>query len=247
LWSVPYGGARYWKLTSSPTVAGGVVYIANAGGQVLDAFDARTGAKVWSQATTGGVRSAAAVSGGTVYVATNAGDVESFDTASGLRNWDVPLTKNLSLTTPAVASGDVFVAGAYGGGGKVAALNAATGAVLWTANTAAQIASSPAVSAGIVFVGSNDGTLYAYDASSGAQLWKTQVGAAIKSSPAEADNVLFVGSDDGQLRAFNATTGAQLWNVTLGGQIDSSPAVFDGTVYATSTNGSLYAYRIPTS
>ena len=45
---------------------------------------------------------------------------------------------------------------------KVYALNATTGATLWTATTGGGVQSSPAVANGVVYVDSNDGNVYAY-------------------------------------------------------------------------------------
>ena len=51
------------------------------------------------------------------------------------------------------------------------ALNASTGAKLWSYTTGVAINSSPAVVNGVVYIGSEDGTVYALNASTGAKLW----------------------------------------------------------------------------
>ena len=48
------------------------------------------------------------------------------------------------------------------------ALNATTGAVLWTATTGGAVDSSPAVANGVVYVGSDDDKVYALNATTGA-------------------------------------------------------------------------------
>jgi eukaryotic-like serine/threonine-protein kinase len=48
--------------------------------------------------------------------------------------------------------------------GNLYAFDASTGAILWTASTGGVIISSPAVSAGLVYVGSADNLLYAFTA-----------------------------------------------------------------------------------
>ena len=53
---------------------------------------------------------------------------------------------------------------------KVNALNAATGAKLWSYATGGPVG-SPAVANGVVYVGSNDENVYALDAATGAKLW----------------------------------------------------------------------------
>jgi outer membrane protein assembly factor BamB len=44
----------------------------------------------------------------------------------------------------------------------VYALNAATGAKLWSYHTGNQVFSSPTVANGVVYVGSGDGNMYAF-------------------------------------------------------------------------------------
>src|SRR5450755_1371924 len=58
--------------------------------------------------------------------------------------------------------------------------------VKWTFHTHGEVISSPAVVAGVVYVGSTDGNLYAIDEESGALRWKFATGARIPSSPAVA-------------------------------------------------------------
>ena len=48
------------------------------------------------------------------------------------------------------------------GDDSVYALNAATGAKLWSYHTGNQVFSSPTVANGVVYVGSGDGNMYAF-------------------------------------------------------------------------------------
>ena len=72
-------------------------------------------------------------------------------------------------SSPAVANGVVYVGA---GDGNVYALNAGTGAKLWSyASGKRYMYSSPAVANGVVYIGSDDGNVYALNASTGAKLW----------------------------------------------------------------------------
>ena len=62
------------------------------------------------------------------------------------------------VSSPAVANGVVYVGS---GDSKVYALNAATGAILWTVCTGGPVTSSPAVVNGVVYIGSWDKHVYA--------------------------------------------------------------------------------------
>jgi len=52
----------------------------------------------------------------------------------------------------------------------------------------------PAVSDGIVYVGSDDTRLYALDAGSGEEKWRFQCDDYVDSSPAVVDGTVYVGS-----------------------------------------------------
>ena len=67
-------------------------------------------------------------------------------------------------SSPAVANGVVYV-GSYDD--NVYALNATSGAKLWSYPTGRAVISSPAVANGVVYVGSYDGNVYAFDQQGG--------------------------------------------------------------------------------
>jgi outer membrane protein assembly factor BamB len=141
-------------------------------------------------------------------------------------------------SSPAVANGVVYF-GSHDH--KVYALDAATGALLWSYTTGDSVGpSSPAVANGVVYVGSGDQNLYALDASTGALRWSYTTGGGA-SSPAVANGVVYVGSNDDKLYALDASTGALLWSHTTGGWVSSSPAVVNGVVYFGSNDNKVYA------
>jgi serine/threonine protein kinase len=118
----------------------------------------------------------------------------------------------------------------------------------WAYSAAAAVRSSPTVSNGIVYVGSEDHKLYAFDTtcrSVCSPLWSYATGGAIDSSPAVADGILYVGSDDHKLYTFDATCRRDckpLWDYATGAAIDSSPTVANGMVYIGSADHKLYAF-----
>lgn len=83
--------------------------------------------------------------------------------------------------------------------------------VRWTFSTGAAVQSSPVVVNGILYVGSDDYSIYAINASTGAQIWKYTTGGLVKSSATVFNNQVFIGSNDGYLYCLNATTGALVW------------------------------------
>ena len=90
--------------------------------------------------------------------------------------------------------------------------------VVWEFKTGGRVLSSPVVSDGLVFVGSNDHFLYAIRESTGQELWKFATGANVNSTPAVAQGVVYVLSLDGNAYAVDEHTGKLLWKFQTGGE-----------------------------
>src|SRR5208283_3347635 len=103
-----------------------------------------------------------------------------------------------------------------------------TSMLLWRYTTGSWVYSSPAVVDGVVYVGSEDGSVYALNATSGAKIWGYPTGGSVDSSPAVVNGVVYIGSWNGNVYALDASSGAQLWNFTTGSAVHSSPAVVGG-------------------
>jgi len=109
-------------------------------------------------------------------------------------------------SSPAVANGVVYVgSGDY----KVYALNARTGAKLWSYRTGSFVWSSPAVANGVVYIGSSDGKVYALNARTGAKLWSYTTGGGVYCSPVVVNGALYAASTDGNVYAFGLKQGAE--------------------------------------
>jgi outer membrane protein assembly factor BamB len=90
------------------------------------------------------------------------------------------------------------------GDGKLYALKAADGKLVWSYLTGGEVASSPAIANGTVIFGSYDGKLYALDAQVGALKWSYATGDKLVSSPAVANGAVYVGSYDHMVYAFGS-------------------------------------------
>jgi len=151
--------------------------------------------------------------------------------------WSYMIGKYMIRSSPAVADGVVFM----NAGAGVYALNATTGALIWSYTTGSSVYSCPAVADGVVFVGSCDNKTYALNATTGALIWSYTTGSSVYGSAAVADGVVFVGSD--KVYALNETTGALIWSY-IGGfafSVNSCPAVADGVVFVGSLDDKVYA------
>lgn len=111
----------------------------------------------------------------------------------------------------------------------------------WRFATSGPISSSAVISNGIIFFGSEDGSLYALDERTGKLQWVFETSAPVRSTPAISAGRVYFGSDDGSIYAVSASTGKQTWRFETGAAVSSSPAVGRGVVYVGSEDGNLYA------
>jgi outer membrane protein assembly factor BamB len=232
-WSQFRFGPRHLGVNPSENV----LSAANVGGLV----------RKWSTPIGDTVFASPAVVDGRVYVGTLGGQLCALDADTGAVLWRRPvdaLPGDTVWTSPAVANGVVYFA-ANRPWAVLYALDAATGATLWTASpTLSIIVASPTVANGVVYLAFNDHSIVAVDAQNGGTLWSADGGAGMYSSPAVADGRLYVAVHNRGLLALDAATGAELWLAPMSGPQWSSPAVGrGGVVYVGSRDDErLYAF-----
>nr|MDO8115205.1 PQQ-binding-like beta-propeller repeat protein [Candidatus Sigynarchaeota archaeon] len=117
---------------------------------------------------------------------------------------------------------------------------------LWTYSTGSMVWSSPAVTGGRVYVGSQDDKVYCLNATTGEFIWSYTTGGDVDSSPAVVNGRVYVGSQDFKIYCLDATTGNLVWSYTTGGGVDSSPAVANGRVYVGCDNAKLWCLNATT-
>jgi outer membrane protein assembly factor BamB len=231
-------------VTSSPAVAGGVVYASSLSGKVY-ALNASANAPtrlIWSYPTGGAMFSSPAVADGMVFAGSDNCKIYALNASTGASIWNYT-TGGTVESSPAVANGMVYV-GSYDY--KVYALNATTGRLVWNYTTGYYVLSSPAIAVGMVFIGSGDDKVYALDASTGKLVWSYSTGGFVGSSPAVVDGKVYVGSTDGKVYCLDSLTGSKIWNYTTGLYVKSSPAVANGMVYVGSYDNRTYALNATT-
>jgi outer membrane protein assembly factor BamB len=178
---------------SSLSIDQGLLFVGTSV-QTIQAWNASTGALVWIGNIEGAVYySTVAVANGKVYASTTWGGianelkppgVTALSEKTGEHIWSSTLA-SIMHSSPAVADNMVFVGSDNIGhppsdsypkvadGGSVYALNAQTGATIWSYSTGDEVYSSPAMAYGIVYVGSNDGKIYAIGKSEAPQVSPT--------------------------------------------------------------------------
>ena len=118
---------------SSPAVANGVVYIGSEDHK-LYAYNARTGALLWSATTGGTIVSSPAVANGIVYVGSSDGKLYAYAARTGTSCGARP--RGVVESSPAVANGVVYVGS---DDGDLYAYNPASGALLWNTTTGSNV------------------------------------------------------------------------------------------------------------
>jgi outer membrane protein assembly factor BamB len=155
LWAVP---SSAFAVTLPPLVAAGTVF---AGGVApsfsgFGAWNATTGASIWSTTSVDPTTPPAYDGAGIVYVGTDNGLV-AFDATNGTVMWTADSGQSITAS-PTVANGVVY----YGAGTTIVGANAATGATLWSQTTTSAVKNSPMVVNGRLFFTTDDGALHAY-------------------------------------------------------------------------------------
>jgi outer membrane protein assembly factor BamB len=261
------GGAPLWTfpvnkmVNASPAVLNGVVYFASTDG-TLYAVNAKNGALRCSYDTNQFTEGSPLVvedpdgSGPVIYEGTAPSGTIGFEWAiygpgnthgSCTQDWTFhgwTITDTGTWSPPAYGTNangvPVVVFGSDDPDNSVYALNANTGARLWsyrTNETTADddVGASPTISApgvngfadGAAYITGKNKITYAFDLTTGALIWKhglVKGTAGDVSGTALVGNTVYLGSDTG-VYALNATTGATVWHVITNRAFYASPAV----------------------
>lgn len=249
IWTFATGGA----VETSPAVVDGKVFFGSDDGSIY-AVNASSGALIWNYSTEGPVQSSPTVVDGVVYIGGfHSHAVFALNASSGALLWNTPIDSSYpnTISSTAVANGMVYV-DVYNvapSGGKLYALNATTGAIAWTYQPIAWLSSSPAVSNGMVYIGTSTGVVVSLNATSGGIVWlyylrpdgsNSTSGTyfPIQSSLSVANGLVYLGTTAETVQALNAFSGAFVWSVKIFGGVHSSCiAVSDDMLYVATTMG----------
>jgi eukaryotic-like serine/threonine-protein kinase len=242
---------------SSPAVANDTVFVGimgrlNTTTQItynppygVLALNATSGAQRWFVPLNASVAASPAIAGGTLFVPAKNGYLYALDPVTGRTRWQRAVSAGVS--SPAVHGGTVFVAGgagSFGGPGLLTALDATTGATLWTFVPNGVVQSSVTFASGLLLFSTNvaNGTMYAVSAATGNEVWSYTPSPAqyILGSPVVADGMVIAPSDNGHVYAFAASPGPLLnltaavsGNLTAGNGVEVSLALRAATGLAT--------------
>jgi outer membrane protein assembly factor BamB len=185
------------------------------------------------------------------------GTIVAGEGGSGELRWETPLDG--IGTRPAVSDGRVFVAtihdtdpdelqfenpDAMDAEGRLYALDAADGSVVWEASRERFGFGSPVVHDGTVYWTGTDGNVIAHDAETGDEQWRYTTDGSFHRSPAVTDNYLVAGNDDGRLYAMDPRSGDEIGTAGTDGPVRTAPVIVDDTVYFGSDGNTVYALEI---
>jgi len=148
--------------------------------------------------------------------------------------------------SPVYADSTVY----FPSGGALYALNASDGTTRWQypagGKTATYFASTPALSAGSLYVTDDNGQAYKIDAATGKVAWTAKLDGAIRSAPILSNGVVYFGSGNSHCYALSADTGKVIWDTATGGAITTSPTITGGLVVFSSSDNNVYSLNART-
>lgn len=158
-----------------------------------------------------------------IYLTAMDHTVYAIDPQNGTQKWQSPKLGGAIVGKPAYGEDSKLYVGTFGG--KLFALDANDGSILWEFSSEGWIWSGPTLVDGVLYFGDLDGYFYAVDANNGQQIWQVtpeKLDGEIVGSPLVLEDKIFVTSQDGILFMLD-TSGNVLKNETVGGKIYTSP------------------------
>jgi len=230
----PSGGTPLWTTTipnntaaPSPTiqaVVSGAVYVTT--GRTQLALRADNGAQLWNSGSMTFIGSGPK---GTVY-ATGSDGLYALRAIDGQRLWHAKIR---NLRNAVIDGNVIYVINQFG---KVYAVNAENGNILWNYPTFKYGLGTIAAGNGVAYLGGADAGHNVYAIRAGQEVWRSPVLAA--DGPAVAGKLVYV-NDGSKLYALRTSDGAEAWNFRL---TDAGLFVIgNGVVYLCSDDSIVYA------
>lgn len=203
-------GARAWefktgnKVWSTPTVAGGAVYVGSLDHK-LYALDLRRGTTLWTKPfqADGAIVATPLVMNGRVYVGSFDRRVYAVDAGTGLSVWT--FEGNAWFWGGLVADGDRLYA--VDTRGVVHALNVANGKQVWQFDMQHQAFSTPVLVGGNLVVASDGGIIYVLTSDTGNQASSYNVGGQVQAPLTTDGQIVYVNGMD-----------KRVWAIRMGSQ-----------------------------
>lgn len=220
-------------------------------------------AQIAGSSKTRRLAAAPVVGGESLFAVGTDGVVSAFEAATGRALWTHRMPDAGDLASSVFGGGASYSNGRVyvtSGVGDVVALDAKTGAQLWTAKPGGPLRGSPTIAFNSVFVMSQANQVYALNAADGATLWNEsgsvgQTGVFGVAAPAAGQGSIIAGYSSGELAAYRYENGRELWldalartniSTEVGAltDVDADPIIDSGRVYALGQGGRMAAYEL---
>ena len=245
-------GALKWKFRTgdvvhaTPAFADNVLYV-GSWDSYFYALNANTGKQLWRFKTGEdqaihnqiGIQSSAAVSEGIVYFGCRDSNLYSLDARHGEKKWVYNNKGSWVIGSPAVQGGRVYFA--TSDSGLLHAVDAKSGANVFSAATKWPMFSSPALAGNMLYIGSHEGKLFAIDISHKNLAWTFQTEGSKRNGSIYTKKDGSPDYDAAMASSFYDDVVTGIHKMFTAGAILASPIVVNNTVYFGSTDGNVYA------
>jgi hypothetical protein len=254
--------AFQWGHSSSPIIyRNSVILQADVQkGSYIAAWDLSTGKQLWKTArndeiSTWGTPTIARAADGRDEIVTNGTKVRGYDPATGKHLWTLGPNSEITIGTPVVGNGLVFVTGGYppvrpiyairpGAEGDISLPKGQNSnqSIAWSNSNEGTYIPTPIVYGGYLFTLNINGIMTAYNPDTGQRAFRGRVGTggSFSASPVAADGRLYVASEDGEVYVLTAGPGlTQIAKNDMKEVIMATPAISDGLIVVR-TLGHLY-------
>jgi outer membrane protein assembly factor BamB len=244
-----YDRSYQWGFGSSPVIDGDRVIVQAdiQKGSFLAAFDLATGREAWrterDEIPTWGTPAVVHGDAGDEVV-TNGPTVRGYDAKTGALRWSLKPNSEVTVATPVVGEGLVFVTAGYPPARPIYAIRpgargdlslpegkTSSDAIAWSSPNDGTYIPTPLVYRGLLYTLANNGRLSCYDAKTGELRYRARVGqgGSFSASPVAADGRLYVTSEDGDVSVVKAGASYELLGTNrLGEVVLATPAISDG-------------------
>ena len=270
-WTYKADEVDHASIQSSPVIANGTVYIADARG-TLHAIDLQTGKPRWKYKTGDSFAATPLVYDNKVFIGDLSGIFHAVSADTGQKLWTVDTESAINSSANAAGSSILFA----NDGAMMFCLNAADGKILWKATGGDRINSAPAIAPAppsmqlaaaqpahpaptggarlspdrlIAYFGGCDGVLRALDIQTGKEIFTVEIDVPIPGSPALLGDRLVVGTDLGRVIGINVAQRQILWtwqNPDSEMLIYASPAIADGLAVVGARDRQVHAIDLQT-
>ncbi len=239
-----------WGHSSSPIIHGDrvIVQADRYKDSFIAAYDAATGKERWRTArdeiSSWGTPTVFRA-GSREQIVTNGPKVRGYDPSNGKLLWTLGPNSEVTVGTPVVGNGVVYVTGGYPPARPVYAIKPnASGdislpkdqtsneAIAWSNGEGTYIP-TPIFYDGILYTCNNNGVVTAYDGATGERLYRARAGGggSFSASPIAADGRLYFANEDGDIIVARAgRTYQEIAKNEMKAVIMSTPAISDGVV-----------------